>query len=115
MWLESLSRCHGLSSLMRIRGEEREERRRKRERERETDTQAEAARTRGTPLTPQTFLEWRIRFTQELKQKRDREEEERIKALPPKEREDVRKRRERLSGKSSFRSDPTFYISILSP
>jgi hypothetical protein len=36
----------------------------------------------------------------ELKQKRDREEEERIKALPPREREDFRKRRERLSGES---------------
>jgi len=33
-----------------------------------------------------------------LKQKRDKEEDERIRALPPKEREDVRKRRERLSG-----------------
>jgi len=60
--------------------------------------QAEAARTRGTPLTPQAFQDWRIRFTNELKQKRDKEEDERIRALPPKEREDVRKRRERLSG-----------------
>jgi hypothetical protein len=34
-----------------------------------------------------------------LKQKREKEEDERIRALPPKEREDVRKRRERLSGK----------------
>jgi len=33
-----------------------------------------------------------------LKQKREKEEDERIRALPPKEREDVRKRRERLSG-----------------
>ena len=62
--------------------------------------QAEAARTRGTPLTPQTFQEWRIRFTNELKQKREKEEDERIRALPPKEREDVRKRRERLSGEA---------------
>jgi type II secretory ATPase GspE/PulE/Tfp pilus assembly ATPase PilB-like protein len=60
--------------------------------------QAEAARTRGTPLTPETFQSWRKQFTAELKQKRDKEEDERIKALPPKEREDVRKRRERLSG-----------------
>jgi hypothetical protein len=35
-----------------------------------------------------------------LKLKRENEEDERIRALPPKEREDVRKRRERLSGES---------------
>ena len=33
-----------------------------------------------------------------MKLKREKEEEERIKALPPREREDVKKRRERLSG-----------------
>jgi hypothetical protein len=75
---------------------------------READRQAEAARTRGTPLTPQAFQEWRIRFTNELKQKREKEEDERIRALPPKEREDVRKRRERLSGKS-----PSFILTLL--
>jgi hypothetical protein len=43
-----------------------------------------------------------------LKQKREKEEDERIRALPPKEREDVRKRRERLSGRSS-----SFILSLL--
>ena len=66
----------------------------------ELTNQAEAARTRGTPLTPETFQTWRKQFTSELKQKREKEEEERIKALPPREREDVKKRRERLSGGS---------------
>jgi hypothetical protein len=80
-----------------------------REQEKEKLTiQAEAARTRGTPLTPSGFQAWRQRFTLELKQKRDKEEEERIKALPPREREDFRKRRERLSGESGSRS---FYVS----
>jgi hypothetical protein len=78
--------------------------------QRGANKQAEAARTRGTPLTPQAFQEWRIRFTNELKQKRDKEEDERIRALPPKEREDVRKRRERLSG-GSF---PPFLFPISS-
>ena len=68
----------------------------------ELTNQAEAARTRGTPLTPETFQTWRKQFTSELKQKREKEEEERIKALPPREREDVKKRRERLSGGSCF-------------
>jgi hypothetical protein len=90
-------------------------RRDREEREKERDeliNQAEAARTRGTPLTPQAFQEWRIRFTNELKQKREKEEDERIRALPPKEREDVRKRRERLSGKSCSSSNPSSFSII---
>jgi hypothetical protein len=79
---------------------------------READRQAEAARTRGTPLTPQAFQEWRIRFTNELKQKREKAEDERIRALPPKEREDVRKRRERLSGKACSSSNPSSFFII---
>jgi hypothetical protein len=49
----------------------------------------------------------------ELKQKRDREEEERIKALPPREREDFRKRRERLSGGSFSIPLRSFTISTI--
>jgi hypothetical protein len=79
---------------------------------READRQAEAARTRGTPLTPQAFQEWRIRFINELKLKREKEEDERIRALPPKEREDVRKRRERLSGKACSSSNPSSFSII---
>jgi len=86
----------------------------------ELTNQAEAARTRGTPLTPETFQTWRKQFTSELKQKREKEEEERIKALPPREREDVKKRRERLSGGSFlsfflplFLSDLLTYPSIM--
>ena len=60
--------------------------------------QAEAKRTRGTPLTPATFDKWRKSFLSDLNVKRDKEENERIKALPPKEREEYRRRRERLSG-----------------
>ena len=60
--------------------------------------EAEAARTRGTPLTRETFEAWKKSFMAELKRKREKEEEERIKALAPKEREEVRKRKERLSG-----------------
>jgi hypothetical protein len=80
---------------------------------READRQAEAARTRGTPLTPQAFQEWRIRFINELKLKREKEEDERIRALPPKEREDVRKRRERLSGKACSSSNPSSFSHYL--
>jgi hypothetical protein len=62
--------------------------------------QKEAARTRGTPLTPATFNDWRKEFMAALKAKREREEEDRVKALPPKEKEEWKRRRDRLSGKS---------------
>jgi hypothetical protein len=48
-----------------------------------------------------------------LKLKREKEEEERIKALPPREREDVKKRRERLSG-GSLSSLPSLPPSLSS-
>jgi hypothetical protein len=58
----------------------------------------EAKRTRGTPLTPATFENWRKTFMAQLKAKREREEEERVRALPPKEKEEWKRRRDRLSG-----------------
>jgi len=81
----------------RLKREKEEDDRRTREYE-----EAEAKRTRGTPLTPTTFSLWRQRFVRELKEKRDREEEERVKAMAPKDREDWRRRRERLTGKQLF-------------
>ena len=60
--------------------------------------QAEAERTRGTPVTHDSFDQWRQRFTAELRVKREREEDERVKALPTREREDYRRKRERASG-----------------
>lgn len=63
--------------------------------------EAEAKRTRGTPLTPEAYLKWRKAFLEEMKAMRAREEEERVKALPPKEREEYRRKKERLSGGSA--------------
>lgn len=60
--------------------------------------EAEAERTRGTPLTAESYLAWRKNYLEELKVKREKEEEERVRAMPPKEREDYRKKKERLSG-----------------
>ena len=54
-------------------------------------------------MTTASFDAWRKGFQTELKAKRDKEDEERIRALPPKERDDYRRRRERLSGKFSLR------------
>ena len=63
------------------------------------DQQAEAARTRGTPVTHDSFAKWRKGFVAELKTKRDKEEEDRVRALAPREREDYKKKKERPTGK----------------
>ncbi|KAL7420615.1 hypothetical protein Q5752_004566 [Cryptotrichosporon argae] len=62
----------------------------------------EARKTRGTPLTTERYLAWRAAFRAEIKRRREKEEEDRVRALPPKEREDYRKRRDRPSGKQLF-------------
>ncbi len=51
-------------------------------------------------MTAEKFNAWRKQFTAELRAKREREEEERVKGLTPKEREDYRKKKERPTGKS---------------
>ncbi|WRT68695.1 uncharacterized protein IL334_005675 [Kwoniella shivajii] len=90
----------------RIRKEREEDDRRTREYE-----EAEAARTRGTPLTIDAFNTWRKSFTAELRVKREKEEEDRIKALPPKEREDWKKRKERPTGRQLFESSTALATS----
>ena len=53
--------------------------------------QATAIKTAGTKVTPDSFNEWRVRFEQEMKDKAKKDEADRIKALPPKEREETKK------------------------
>ncbi|EJT51376.1 hypothetical protein A1Q1_07348 [Trichosporon asahii var. asahii CBS 2479] len=58
----------------------------------------EKAKTRGTPLTKDRYLSWRKTFLEELKKKRAKEEEEKVRAMGSKEREEYKKRRDRPSG-----------------
>ncbi|WWC63613.1 uncharacterized protein I303_106218 [Kwoniella dejecticola CBS 10117] len=73
--------------------------------------EAEAARTRGTPLTKELFDKWRKSFTAEIKAKRDKEEEDRVKALISKEREEYRKRKERPTGRQLFENSTALATS----
>lgn len=77
--------------------------------------QKEEARTKGTPVTPITFLEWKKRFDKERAARLALEDEERMKAMIPKEREEFKKSQSKLTGKIShpkrFR-DP-FHIMTL--
>ncbi|KAI0807121.1 RWD-domain-containing protein [Fomes fomentarius] len=91
-----------LSSLVR----EREERIRKEDTERERRAlEAEEARTRGTPVTVESFRVWKTKFDKEMAAKRAREEEEKVKGLSPKEREEYKRSHTRLSGRQLFERD----------
>ncbi|KAI0374787.1 RWD-domain-containing protein [Pilatotrama ljubarskyi] len=93
-----------LSGLMR----EREERKRREEEEKERRAlEAEEARTRGTPVTVESFKAWKIKFEKEMAAKRAREEEEKLKGMSPKEREEYKKMQTRLSGRQLFERDRT--------
>lgn len=62
----------------------------------------EKAKQRGTPLTKERYLAWRKAFLEELEQKRARQEEEKVRAMNSKEREEYKKRRDRPSGECGF-------------
>ncbi|KAF8654188.1 hypothetical protein AX16_003717 [Volvariella volvacea WC 439] len=88
-----------LSKLIR----ERAEKKRKEEMEKERlELEAEEARTRGTPVTLETFIAWKAKFDKEIAQKKAKEEEEKLKGLTPKEREEYKRYTTRLSGRQLF-------------
>jgi len=88
-----------LSSLVKTRAE----RKQKEEMEKERlDLEAEEARTRGTPVTPETFGAWKIKFDQELAAAKKAREEEKLRGLTPKEREEIKRIVGRLSGRQLF-------------
>jgi len=79
------------------------ERRKKEETEKERRAlEAEEARTRGTPVTQESFMTWKIRFDKGVAVRKAREEDERLKALTPKEREEHKRILHRPSGRQLF-------------
>ncbi|THH05248.1 hypothetical protein EW145_g4944 [Phellinidium pouzarii] len=64
--------------------------------------EAEETRTKGTPVTIQSFKEWKARFDREIARKKTQEEDERLKGMSPKEREEYKKVHTRLSGRQLF-------------
>ncbi|KAK0503236.1 ubiquitin-conjugating enzyme/RWD-like protein [Armillaria luteobubalina] len=88
-----------LSTLVRSRAD----RRRKEELEKERlALEEEEARTRGTPVTAASFKAWKDKFDAQQGRKKQQEEEERMKGLTPKEREEVKRMYSRLSGRQLF-------------
>lgn len=88
-----------LSSLIR----QREEKRKLEEKERERrELEEEEARTRGTPVTRESFLEWKKKFDRGAAANKAKEEDEKLKGLSAKEREEWKKIANRLTGRQLF-------------
>ncbi|CCL99145.1 uncharacterized protein FIBRA_01160 [Fibroporia radiculosa] len=97
-----------LSSLIRVRAEHREQEEAEKER---LALEAEEARTRGTPVTVENFRTWKSKFDKEMAIKRGREEDERLKGMTLKEREEYKKLGTRLTGRQLFERDKNLDIS----
>ncbi|KAJ7097950.1 RWD-domain-containing protein [Mycena belliarum] len=88
-----------LSALVKTRAEKR----RKEEREKERLViEAEEARTRGTPVTRETFTAWKFKFDQELAAAKKARDDEKLRGITPKEREETKRIAGRLSGRQLF-------------
>ncbi|KAJ7343508.1 hypothetical protein DFH08DRAFT_782210 [Mycena albidolilacea] len=88
-----------LSALVKTRAE----RRRKEETEKERlAIEAEEARTRGTPVTQESFKAWKTKFDQEQALAKKARDDEKLRSLTAKEREETRRIGGRLSGRQLF-------------
>ncbi|KAG6897799.1 hypothetical protein C0992_010875 [Termitomyces sp. T32_za158] len=88
-----------LSQLVCLRAERREREEKEKER---LALEEEEARTRGTPVTIESFKAWKAAFDKEFAMQRAREEEEKMKILTPKEREESKRLASRLTGRQLF-------------
>ncbi|KAH9063458.1 RWD-domain-containing protein [Lactarius vividus] len=97
-----------LSSFIRTRSERRKKDARELERK---ALEEEEARTRGTPVTVKSFTEWKIKFDREVSLRKMRTEEEKLKTMTAKEREEFKKIAARLTGRQLFERDKNLATS----
>lgn len=69
--------------------------------------EAEAAKKRGTPVTPETFMALQKRLAEQARNRRNKAEDERIRALTGKEREEYKKVLVRPTGRQLFETGKT--------
>ncbi|KAF8831316.1 hypothetical protein HHX47_DHR1000770 [Lentinula edodes] len=62
----------------------------------------EERRTRGTPVSVESFKAWKAKFDKEQADRKSKEEEERLKGFTAKEREEYKRMNTRLSGRQLF-------------
>ncbi|KAF8798004.1 RWD domain-containing protein [Phlegmacium glaucopus] len=88
-----------LSELVRSKLEEQRQRESEKER---LALEAEERRTVGTPVTVESFKAWKEKFDKELAIKKSQEDEEQLRNMSPKEREEWKKSGTRLTGRQLF-------------
>ncbi|KAH9966647.1 ubiquitin-conjugating enzyme/RWD-like protein [Russula dissimulans] len=71
----------------------------------------EEARTRGTPVTIESFKEWKTIFDKGVSLRKTREEAEKLKATTTKEKEEYKKIAVRLTGRQLFERDKNLATS----
>ncbi|KAH8930035.1 RWD-domain-containing protein [Atractiella rhizophila] len=67
--------------------------------------EAEREKRRGTPVTQESFMAWKKKFDVEMLESKKREEEEKLRAMPPKEREETRKWMNKQTGRQLFETN----------
>ncbi|CEQ42734.1 SPOSA6832_04584, partial [Sporobolomyces salmonicolor] len=75
------------------------------------EEEALAKKKQGTQVTKESFAEWSKRFEAEMAEQRKKEEAEKLKALPPKEREEAKRFMAKLTGRQLFEQDATLVSS----
>ncbi|KIP09137.1 hypothetical protein PHLGIDRAFT_18740 [Phlebiopsis gigantea 11061_1 CR5-6] len=73
--------------------------------------EAEEAKTRGTAVSLESFMAWKLKFDKEMAGKKAREDEEKMKGMSVKEREEYKKLGTRLTGRQLFERDRNLAIS----
>ncbi|KAM0792615.1 hypothetical protein ACM66B_005276 [Microbotryomycetes sp. NB124-2] len=66
------------------------------------EEEAEAKKTKGTPVTKESFEKWKVAFEREMDELVKRQEQERLKALPLKERDELKKYMTKPTGRELF-------------
>ncbi|KAG8913373.1 hypothetical protein FRC01_004576 [Tulasnella sp. 417] len=63
---------------------------------------AERRRTQGSPVTPESFNAWRLKFNKERQAKKKAQDEEKMREMTNKEKEEFKKYASRLTGRQLF-------------
>ncbi|KZT50814.1 RWD-domain-containing protein [Calocera cornea HHB12733] len=69
------------------------------------EAEAEAHRARGTAVTADSFAAWKEQFNAEMRRRMEREEEDKMRGMTPKEREEFRRSKTKLTGRQLFERD----------
>ncbi|EJT96627.1 RWD-domain-containing protein [Dacryopinax primogenitus] len=69
------------------------------------DAEAEANRNKGTAVTAESFARWKEGFNAEVRKRTEKEEEEKMRGMTPKERDEFKRSKTKLTGRQLFERD----------